>query len=209
MWFAAKHCWRPSIRWPAWRPQGAPRRGRGDRAADLALGFGQKLVDGLGTGAGGFDAVEVHGAHGYLVDQFFWAGTNLRADRYGGPTLRERARFAAEVIAAIRAAVGVDYPLILRVSQWKQQDLKVRLAKTPAAMAEWLVPLVEAGADVLHCSQRRSWTPEFPELDGEVGLNFAGWTEKLTGAATISWLGRAVGQFHQRVQRRAFRADQF
>jgi 2,4-dienoyl-CoA reductase-like NADH-dependent reductase (Old Yellow Enzyme family) len=134
----------------------------------------------------GFDTLEIHGAHGYLVDQFFWGGTNVRGDRYGGATLRERARYAAEVIAAMREAVGPDYPIILRVSQWKQQDLKARLAETPAAMAEWLVPLVEAGADMLHCSQRRFWTPEFPEIDGEEGLNFAGWAKKLTGAATIS-----------------------
>ncbi|AUW47258.1 hypothetical protein CUJ84_pRLN3000120 (plasmid) [Rhizobium leguminosarum] len=39
---------------------------------------------------------------------------------------------------------------------------------------------------VLHCSQRRFWEPEFPEIDGEKGLNFAGWAKKLTGAATIS-----------------------
>ena len=53
-------------------------------------------------------------------------------------------------------------------------------------MADWLVPLVEAGVDILHCSQRRFWDAEFPELDGEEGLNFAGWAKKLTGAATIS-----------------------
>ena len=53
-------------------------------------------------------------------------------------------------------------------------------------MAQWLVPLVEAGADLLHCSQRRFWEPEFPEVDGEQGLNFAGWAKKLTGAPTIS-----------------------
>ncbi|GAA0330633.1 NADH:flavin oxidoreductase [Sphingomonas oligophenolica] len=134
----------------------------------------------------GYDVVEIHGAHGYLVDQFFWDGTNGRRDRYGGATLRERSRYAAEVIAAMRAAVGPDFPIILRVSQWKQQAFTVRLAETPDAMADWLVPLVEAGADMLHCSQRRFWTPEFPEIDGEEGLNFAGWAKKLTGAATIS-----------------------
>ena len=53
-------------------------------------------------------------------------------------------------------------------------------------MTDWLVPLVEAGVDVLHCSQRRFWEPEFPEIDGGNGLNFAGWAKKLTGAATIS-----------------------
>jgi 2,4-dienoyl-CoA reductase-like NADH-dependent reductase (Old Yellow Enzyme family) len=51
---------------------------------------------------------------------------------------------------------------------------------------EWLLPLVEAGADILHCSQRRFWEAEFPEVDGADGLNFAGWAKKLTGAVTIS-----------------------
>ncbi|MDR3436767.1 NADH:flavin oxidoreductase [Telmatospirillum sp.] len=134
----------------------------------------------------GFDTIEIHGAHGYLIDQFFWSGTNKRTDRYGGATIKERSRFAAEVIAAIRSAVGPDFPIILRVSQWKQQDYRARLAETPALMTDWLQPLVEAGVDVLHCSQRRFWEAEFPEVDGETGLNFAGWAKKLTGAATIS-----------------------
>lgn len=134
----------------------------------------------------GYDTIEIHGAHGYLVDQFFWAGTNNRTDRYGGATLKERSRYAAEVIAAIRAEVGSDYPIILRVSQWKQQDFSARLAETPEEMANWLAPLVEAGVDILHCSQRRFWTPEFPEIDGADGLNFAGWAKKLTGAPTVS-----------------------
>ncbi|WP_294255802.1 NADH:flavin oxidoreductase [uncultured Sphingomonas sp.] len=134
----------------------------------------------------GFDTVEIHGAHGYLIDQFFWAGTNTREDGYGGATLPERSRFAVEVMKAIRAAVGPDFPVILRLSQWKQQDYSARLATTPDEMAAWLQPLVDAGADVLHCSQRRFWEPEFPEIDGENGLNFAGWAKKLTGAATIS-----------------------
>jgi 2,4-dienoyl-CoA reductase-like NADH-dependent reductase (Old Yellow Enzyme family) len=134
----------------------------------------------------GFDVLEIHGAHGYLIDQFFWAATNERADRFGGATLAERSGFAAEVLKAVREAVGPDFPIILRVSQWKQQDFLARLAETPDAMAAWLVPLVEAGADVLHCSQRQFWDPEFPEIDGKQGLNFAGWAKKLTGAATIS-----------------------
>jgi 2,4-dienoyl-CoA reductase-like NADH-dependent reductase (Old Yellow Enzyme family) len=134
----------------------------------------------------GYDTLEIHGAHGYLIDQFFWDGTNRRTDRYGGATLKERSRYAAEVLGAMRAAVGPDFPIILRISQWKQQEFSARLAETPDAMADWLVPLVEAGADILHCSQRRFWTAEFPEIDGEDGMNLAGWAKKLTGAATIS-----------------------
>ena len=133
----------------------------------------------------GFDAVELHGAHGYLIDQFFWAGTNARDDAWsGGPA--ERGRFAAELLKAVRVAVGPEFPVIIRVSQWKQQDYNVKLAATPDALAAWLTPLADAGADMFHCSQRRFWEPEFPEIDGEAGLNFAGWAKKVTGTPTIT-----------------------
>lgn len=134
----------------------------------------------------GFDAVELHGAHGYLIDQFFWDVTNQRGGAWGGPTLPERARFAAELLKAVRAAVGADFPVIIRLSQWKQQDFGYRLAPTPDELLAWLAPLADAGADAFHCSQRRFWEPEFPEIDGPDGLNFAGWAKKLTGKATIS-----------------------
>ncbi len=134
----------------------------------------------------GFDAVELHGAHGYLIDEFFWPGTNARDDRWGGATIGERGRFAAEILKAVRAAVGADFPVIIRLSQWKQQDFAYRIATTPAEMTEWLAPLADAGADVFHCSQRRFWEPEFPEIDGDAGLNFAGWAKKLTGKPTIT-----------------------
>ena len=57
----------------------------------------------------GFDGVELHGAHGYLIDQFFWEGTNERDDKYGG-SLAARANFAADVARAVRAAVGRGLP---------------------------------------------------------------------------------------------------
>lgn len=151
--------------------------------ADTVSAFARAAADAKRLG---FDTIELHAAHGYLIDEFFWPGTNERADRYGGPSIECRARFAAEIVAATRAAVGSDFPIILRISQWKQQDFGTRLAYTPDELANWLVPLVEAGVDVLHCSQRRFWEPEFPEIDGPNGLNFAGWAKKVTGAATIS-----------------------
>lgn len=151
--------------------------------ADTIAAFAKAALDARNAG---FDTFEIHGAHGYLIDQFFWSGTNLRTDRFGGKTIAERARFARDVVAAMRAAVGPDFPMILRVSQWKQQDYAARLATTPDEMTSWLAPLVEAGIDIIHASQRRFWEPEFPEIDGEKGLNFAGWAKKLTGAATIS-----------------------
>ena len=108
----------------------------------------------------GFDGVELHGAHGYLIDQFFWAETNWRADRYGGDQVA-RTRFAVEVVRAIRARVARDFPLIFRFSQWKLQDYAARMIDTPAGLEAFLAPLVDAGVDVFHCSQRRFWLPEF------------------------------------------------
>jgi 2,4-dienoyl-CoA reductase-like NADH-dependent reductase (Old Yellow Enzyme family) len=130
----------------------------------------------------GFDAVELHGAHGYLIDQFFWQGLNHRSDRWGGATIGERSRFAVEVVKAVRAAIGEETALIIRLSQWKQQDYTARLAATPAEMEAWLGPMAAAGVDIFHCSQRRFWEPEFDGAD----LNFAGWAKKITGKATIS-----------------------
>ena len=86
----------------------------------------------------------------------------------------------------MRKSVGPDFPIIMRLSQWKVQDFNVKLAETPELMTQWLTPLVEAGVNILHCSQRRFWEPEFPHIDGDQGLNFAGWAKKLTGATSIS-----------------------
>jgi 2,4-dienoyl-CoA reductase-like NADH-dependent reductase (Old Yellow Enzyme family) len=129
----------------------------------------------------GFDGIELHGAHGYLIDQFFWEGTNQRTDRYGGDTVG-RTRFAVEIVEACRRVVGADFPILLRFSQWKQQDYTARLAPTPDELGRFLAPLVEAGVDVFHCSNRRFWEPEF---EGSP-LNLAGWTRKLTGKPVIT-----------------------
>ncbi|MBF6323176.1 NADH:flavin oxidoreductase [Nocardia cyriacigeorgica] len=129
----------------------------------------------------GFDGVELHGAHGYLIDQFLWERTNRRADGYGGDAVA-RTKFAAEIVAAVRAAVSPEFPVILRYSQWKQDAYDARLAETPQALEAILAPLVAAGVDAFHASTRRYWLPEFDGSD----LNLAGWTKKLTGKPAIT-----------------------
>jgi 2,4-dienoyl-CoA reductase-like NADH-dependent reductase (Old Yellow Enzyme family) len=145
---------------------------------DVVQAFAQGAAD---ARALGFDAVEIHGAHGYLIDQFFWEATNQRDDAYGG-SLARRSRFAIEVIEACRAAVGPDFPIILRWSQWKQQEYSARLVETPEDLEQFLIPLSEAGVDIFHCSQRRFWEPEFEGSD----LNLAGWVQKITGKPAVS-----------------------
>ncbi|MFI6206886.1 NADH:flavin oxidoreductase [Streptomyces sp. NPDC051041] len=140
----------------------------------------------------GFDGVELHGAHGYLIDQFLWAGTNRRTDAYGGDPVA-RAKFAVEIVAAVREAVSPDFPVIFRYSQWKQEAYDARLADTPQELEAILAPLAAAGVDAFHASTRRYWLPEFDGSD----LNLAGWTKKLTGrpAITVGSVGLDGGDF--------------
>jgi 2,4-dienoyl-CoA reductase-like NADH-dependent reductase (Old Yellow Enzyme family) len=147
--------------------------------ADAIAAFGRAAGDAKRIG---FDAIELHGAHGYLIDEFFWDGTNKRTDKWGGATIAERTRFAVEVVKAARASVGPDFPVIIRLSQFKSPVYDARVAKTPEEMEQWLTPLLDAGVDILHCSQRRFWEPEFTGSE----LNFAGWARKITGAPTIT-----------------------
>lgn len=149
---------------------------------DMVMAYADAAADAKRLG---FDTLEIHGAHGYLIDQFFWDAMNKRSDKYGG-TLVERASFGGDIIREIRKKVGPDFPIILRYSQWKQQDYTARLAPTPQELEAFLKVFVEAGVDALHVSQRRYWEPEFPEIDGEHGLNGAGWAKKLTGLPTIT-----------------------
>ena len=129
----------------------------------------------------GCDGVAIHGAHGYLLDQFLWERSNLRQDRYGG-SLENRIRFAVEVVAAVREAVGPDFAIMLRFSQWKPQDYTVKMAQTPDELARILCPLIDAGVDIFDASTRRFWEPEFEGSE----LNLAGWAKKLTGKAAMT-----------------------
>lgn len=92
--------------------------------------------------AAGFDAVELHGAHGYLLSQFLSPKTNRRADAWGGP-LENRARFALEVVAAVREQVGPDFPVLYRLSVEEPYEGGLSL-EDGLAFCELLEPLVDA-----------------------------------------------------------------
>eukprot|EP01118_Nematostelium_gracile_P010231 TRINITY_DN3507_c0_g2_i2.p1 TRINITY_DN3507_c0_g2~~TRINITY_DN3507_c0_g2_i2.p1 ORF type:complete len:255 (-),score=44.25 TRINITY_DN3507_c0_g2_i2:1269-1985(-) len=113
--------------------------------ADTIAAFGRAAADAKRLG---FDCVEIHGAHGYLIDQFFWEGTNERTDSFGGKTLAERSRFAIEVIKEVRRAVGEDFAVIIRLSQFKPSAYTNKLAATPEEMEQWLTPMADAGVDI-------------------------------------------------------------
>src|SRR3984957_14358956 len=129
----------------------------------------------------GFDGIELHGAHGYLLDQFHWPQTNRRTDAYGGD-IRGRVRFSYEVTAAVREAVGPDFPVAFRFSQWKGGHYDARIAEAPGELAAFLAPLPDAGVSMFHVSPRRYWLPAF---DGH-RRTLAGWTRHLTGLPVIA-----------------------
>lgn len=129
----------------------------------------------------GFDGVELHGAHGYLLDQFFWSTTNRRTDAYGG-SVAARAKLAIEVVAAIRDAVGPGYPIQFRFSQWKGGLWDATIAADPGELEEILIPLAEAGVDIFHVSTRRYWLPAFAGSR----RTLAGWTRQITGRPVVA-----------------------
>tara|TARA_B100001175_G_scaffold205339_1_gene174338 strand:+ start:87 stop:1166 length:1080 start_codon:yes stop_codon:yes gene_type:complete len=129
----------------------------------------------------GFDGVEIHGAHGYLIDNFFWNGTNERKDLYGG-SIEKRSQLAANIVKAIRSNVSNNFIVGLRFSQWKQQDYEAKLATSSEELLKVIKQPADAGLDYLHSSMRRFWESEFKGSDE----NLAFWTKKLTGLPTIS-----------------------
>lgn len=140
----------------------------------------------------GFDGVEIHGAHGYLIDQFLWEETNRRADGYGG-SLDNRTRFAVEVVASIRKAVAKHFPIIFRFSQWKMSDYRARIASTPEELGQILNLLAGAGVDIFHASTRRFWEPAF---EGSTET-LAACARRLTGKPVMAVGSIGLAQQHE------------
>jgi 2,4-dienoyl-CoA reductase-like NADH-dependent reductase (Old Yellow Enzyme family) len=140
----------------------------------------------------GFDGIALHGAHGYLIDTFFWSDTNRRTDRYGGDA-RARAQFGVEVVRAIRAAIGESLPIVFRFSQHKQQDYKARFADTPEELGLMLGLLADAGADLFDASSRRFNQPAFEGSD----RTLAGWARHLTGKPSMTVGGIGLNNWLQ------------
>jgi len=148
--------------------------------AEAVRGFADSAVR---AREAGFDGVEVHAANGYLLDQFLTDYTNQRTDRYGGP-IAGRVRLAAEVVAAIRAAVGPDWCVGVRLSQTKVNDFTYRWPGGADDAEVVFTALAEAGASYLHiASEGRDWI-ETARLDG--GDTITGLARRVTGLPVIA-----------------------
>ena len=133
----------------------------------------------------GFDGVEVHSAHGYLLDQFLWAETNRREDEYGGDSLAARARYSVEIAAAIREAVGESFVISYRFSQFKEVDYGARIASSPEDLQPMLKLLRSAGVDLFNVSSRRCRKPEWPER-AHSSYTIAEWVKSMTDAPVMT-----------------------
>lgn len=94
--------------------------------------------------AAGFDGLEIHSAHGYLLNQFFSPLTNKRSDQYGGD-VHNRIRIHLEVIKAVREAVGEDFPILLRLGACDYKEGGSRIEDSLIAAVEF----EKAGIDIL------------------------------------------------------------
>lgn len=133
-------------------PSAVPSLVFGQAPREMTLEDIQEIVDSFGQAAirareAGFDAVEVHGAHGYLLTQFLSAISNRREDEYGG-SFSNRARFVIEVLEEVRKGVGGDFPVSLRISA----EEFIKNGYTVEDIQTILPDLVKAGADVIHAS---------------------------------------------------------
>jgi 2,4-dienoyl-CoA reductase-like NADH-dependent reductase (Old Yellow Enzyme family) len=180
----------------ALRPKGqqlAFYRGHGDypipeemSEADIAVavkGFASAAVR---AREAGFDGVEVHGANGYLLDQFLTGGVNRRRDSYGGDA-QARLGLIVEVAEAVRQAVGDDFRVGLRISQGKVNDFTHKWSGGESEAAAIFGTLGGLPVDYLHTTEFEAWAPAFG-----MGLSLAALAKRHTGKPVI-----ANGSLHE------------
>ncbi|MEV0788402.1 NADH:flavin oxidoreductase [Kribbella sp. NPDC050459] len=149
---------------------------------ELSIEEIREIVDGFAAAAvraheAGFDGVEIHGANGYLLDQFLTVYTNQRTDDYGGP-VANRIRLTGEIADAVVAATPHDFVVGVRLSQTKVNDFEYRWPGGAYDAEVIFSTLAATGVDYLHvASEGRNWLE----------------TARLQGGQTITGLARRVG----------------
>ena len=130
-------------------------------AEDIAQAIhGFACAAGYAVRVAGFDGVEIHGANGYLLDQFLTTTTNLREDRWGG-AISQRIRLTLEVAQAVRKEVGPSVPVGVRISQAKVNDFEHKWPEREVGAAAVFGALANADVDFLHITEFEDWKPAF------------------------------------------------
>lgn len=132
----------------------------------------------------GFDGVEIHGANGYILDQFLTDYTNQRTDRYGGST-ENRVRLLVEVARAVRAMVGADYTVGMRISQGKVNDYVHKWANGQTDAQIIFQQLAAAGIDYLHTTEHEAQAAAFGTTNSD-GDTLAGYAKRFGGVPVIA-----------------------
>ncbi|CAM3834671.1 12-oxophytodienoate reductase 2 [Pseudomonas reidholzensis] len=139
-------------------PYPLPKAMSDEDIADAISGFAQAAKRSIDEA--GFDGIEIHGANGYLLDQFLTDYTNQRADRWGGD-VQQRVGLTLEVIKAVRQAVGA-VPVGVRISQGKVNDFGHKWAGGERDAEVIFGSLNDAGVDFIHVTEFEAWKPAFP-----------------------------------------------
>ena len=120
----------------------------------------------------GFDGVDIHAAHGSLIHDFLTAETNQRTDEFG---FKNRTYFAERVIKECRKVVGDNFPIFIRLSNFKSYDPTAKLAKTLEELKQIIIPISNADVDIFDCSEI-NYTDS--AVTGKSG-NLSYWVKKL------------------------------
>lgn len=145
-------------------PYPLPRAASKEDIADVIAGF---VAAARRVKSAGFDGIEIHGANGYLLDQFLTDYTNQRTDEYGGST-ENRVRFPVEVSRAIREEVGDDFTVGIRISQAKVNDFTHKWAGKERDAEVIFGQLGQAGLDFIHVTEYEAWKPAFDGGDASL-----------------------------------------
>ncbi|WP_158918736.1 NADH:flavin oxidoreductase [Caulobacter sp. S45] len=129
-----------------------------EQIADAISGFADSAARAIEVA--GFDAIEIHGANGYLLDQFLTNYANNRADRWGGAT-ENRVRLILETFKAVRAKISAKTPVGVRISQGKVNDYHHKWAGAERDAEIIFGSLADAGADFIHVTEFEAWKPAF------------------------------------------------
>lgn len=158
-------------------PYRMPRAATTDEIGRIVAGFAGAAARAVDAG---FDGVEIHGANGYLIDNFLTDYTNARTDRYGG-SLQNRLRLALEVAEAVLAAVPSGFPVGIRISQSKSNDHDHEWAGGAADAEVIFGALGRTGLAYIHVSAHRGCGPVFG-----TDLSLAGLARRHSGVQVIA-----------------------
>ena len=136
-----------------------PKEAKKEDIHELIKGFAEASKN---AKEAGFDGIEIHGANGYVLDQFLTDYTNKRTDEYGGST-ENRVRLLVEVSKAVREAVGKDFTVGIRIGQGKINDFYHKWAEKEKDAEIIFGQLGRAGLDFIHVTEYEAWQPAFPE----------------------------------------------